>query len=115
MNDRLNISLDVLPANLEVLNLGSNHVTDFQATCSVREDDFFSKDTVDQFGMKQKGPPLETQNQIGILGKIRSLKHLDLSNNRLKKESSKFTVYIVFIYTLSKISYIIYKIKLSYS
>ena len=65
-------------------------MTDFQATCSVREDDFFSKDTENEFGMKQKGPPVETQNQIGILGKIRSLKHLDLSNNRLKKESSKF-------------------------
>ena len=90
VNFSLTSHSDVLPANLEVLNLGSNHVTDFQATCSVREDDFFSKDTENEFGMKQKGPPVETQNQIGILGKIRSLKHLDLSNNRLKKESSKF-------------------------
>ena len=68
-------------------------MTDFQATCSVREDDFFSKDTENEFGIKQKGPPVETQNQIGILGKIRSLKHLDLSNNRLKKESSKFLIF----------------------
>ena len=78
--------------------MGTNAVTDFQATCSVAEDDFFSES--DRPGLAPAKPKFETHNQIGVLGKIRSLRHLDLSRNRIQKDHFTFVYHFKLKFSL---------------